>query len=547
MNEAQGHTSYEDLVASFDWRQPLAALGWEGQERINPAIAIVDRHAASHRVALYWHGRDGATRTVTFRELSRLSNRFAGLLQGLGIRPGDRVLGVLPRVPETIAMMLGTMKAGAVYVPVFTGFGADAIRFRVAHSGARVVLLHHEFRDRLSLEGSGAEAVVTIGGPDGLGIERGDISFWQAMAGQSDRFEPVLRRRDEPALILYTSGSTGQPKGVQIANNFLVSIWPFMRHGIDLRADSLFWPTGDPGWGYGFICYMEALAMGVPVLSVAHNPSPAFALDLLEREGITALATVPTLLRAIMALGEEEVRRRRVALQSLASCGEPLNAEVVSFFDRVWGVKPRDFYGSSEQGVPAGNPAAVAMPVKPGSMGRPSPGQTLAIVDDEGRELPAGDIGHIGLAPSAEGYYALGYWQNPEAEKGFRRGGWICAGDLGRVDEDGYFWFEGRSDDVIKSAGYRIGPFEVESAILGHPDVAEAAVVGKPDPQRGQIVKAFVVLKPGRSTRPGLDEEIVEQVKSSLGRPQAPREVEFVAELPTTISGKIQRYLLRQR
>lgn len=547
MNQTQDRSSYEDLVAGFDWRQALQALGWEGQERVNPASAIVDRHAASDRVALYWHGRDGATRNLTFRELSRLSSRFAGLLQGLGIRPGDRVLGVLPRVPETIAMMLGTMKAGAVYVPVFTGFGADAIGFRVAHSGARVVLLHHEFRDRFSAKESGVEAVVTLGGPDGQGLAPGDVSFHAAMAAQSDRFEPVLRRRDEAALILYTSGSTGQPKGVQIANNFLVSIWPFMRHGVDLRADSLFWPTGDPGWGYGFICYMEALAMGLPVVSVEHNPTAAFALDFLEREGITALATVPTLLRAIMALGKEEVRRRQVALQAVASCGEPLNAEVVTFFDRVWGVEPKDFYGSSEQGIPAGNPGAVAMPVKPGSMGRPTPGHVLAIIDDEGRELPPGEIGHIGLAPSAEGYYALGYWRNPEAEKGFRRGGWICAGDLGRVDDEGYFWFEGRSDDVIKSAGYRIGPFEVESAILGHPDVAEAAVVGKPDPQRGQIVKAYVVLKPGRQARPGLEEEIVEQVKTSLGRPQAPREVEFVAELPTTVSGKIQRYLLRQR
>lgn len=539
--------NYEDLIAGFDWREALQAMGWEGQERVNPATAIVDRHAASHRVALYWFGKDGSRRTVTFRELSRLSSRFAGLLQSIGIRPGDRVLGVLPRVPETIAMMLGTMKAGAVYVPVFTGFGTDAVRFRIRHSGARAVLLHHAFRDQLSLEGSGAEAVITLGGPEGLGIEPGDISFWQAMKGQSDRFEPVLRRRDDPAVILYTSGSTGQPKGVQIANNFLVSIWPFMRYGAGLRDDSLFWPTGDPGWGYGFICYMDAMAMGVPVFSVEQNPTPAFALDFLEREGITALATVPTLLRGIMALGEEEVGRRQVALRSLASCGEPLNAEVVSFFDRVWGVEPKDHYGSSEQGIPAGNPGTVPMPVKPGSMGRPTPGQRMAIIDDEGKELPVGAVGHIGLAPSEEGYYALGYWQNPEAEKGFRRGGWICAGDLGRVDEQGYFWFEGRADDVIKSAGYRIGPFEVESAILGHPEVAEAAVVGKPDPQRGQIVKAFVVLKPGRSPRPGLEEEIVAQVKASLGRPQAPREIEFVADLPTTISGKIQRFLLRQR
>ena len=538
--------SYEELCRDFEWADVLRDLGWTGDADVNPATTIVDRHAEGDKVALHWFGKDGTRADVTYRELSRQSARFANLLVSLGVRPGDRVLGVLPRVPETLAVMLGVMKAGAIYVPVFTGFAADAIQYRATHSEARVVVLHHEFRGRAPARIEGADAIVTIDGPSCTGIVPGDIGYAEAMAGQADEFAPVPRRRDDAALMLYTSGSTGQPKAVRIANNFLAAIWPYVRYGIDLRADDRFWPTGDPGWGYGFVCYMVPLAMGVAVHALEATPTPEATLDFLEAEGITNMATVPTLLRGVMALGADAVSQRRVRVRRLNCCGEPLNAEVVSFFQRTWDVTPQDQYGSSEQGMPMGNLNAADMPVKPGSMGRPMPGQTMAIVDDDGRPLPAGTIGHVGLMPSSQGYYALGYWNNPAAMRTFRRGEWIVAGDLGRMDEDGYFWFEGRADDVIKSAGYRIGPFEVESAILQHGDVAEAAVVGKPDPRRGQIVKAFVVLKPGRAVRPGLDAEIVAVVKDSLGRHQQPREIEFVDALPTTVSGKIQRFKLRQ-
>lgn len=536
--------SYEKIYRSFDWAEAIEAMGWAGHDEINTGATIVDRHAGSGRVALRWFGQDGTSAELTYGELSRSSNRFANALNSLGLGKGDRVLGVLPRVPETLIMMLGTMKLGATYVPVFTGFGEDAIRFRVQDSGAGAVLLHSRYRASAPRAIAGAKAIITVGDADDT--PGGDISFDELMGGQSDDFAPVPRRRDDAALILYTSGSTGQPKGVRIANNFLVAIWPYLRYGVDLRPDDKFWPTGDPGWGYGFVCYMVALAMGVPVHSVEATPTPESVLDFLERQGITNLATVPTLLRGVMALGAEEVGRRKVLLRHLNSCGEPLNAEVVGFFRDSWGVTPKDQYGSSEHGMPIGNLNAADMPVKPGSMGRPVPGHTMAIVDDDGNELPAGTIGHIGLKPAAEGYYALGYWNNPEAERALRRGDWLTAGDLGRVDEDGYFWFEGRTDDVIKSAGYRIGPFEVESAILQHPAVVEAAVVGKPDARRGQIVKAFVVLKPGETPRAGLEDEIVALVKRSVGRHQYPREIEFIDNLPTTVSGKIQRFKLRR-
>ena len=247
-----------------------------------------------------------------------------------------------------------------------------------------------------------------------------------------------------------------------------------------------------------------------------------------------------------MALGETAVRQRPARVRRASSCGEPLNAEVVNFFRSVWDVTVMDHYGSSEYGLVVGNLAAVDMVVKPGSMGVPLPGARVGIVDDEGAEVPTGTVGQIALAPSDTGYYSLGYWQDAERTRELTRHGWMTIGDLGRRDADGYLWFEGRADDVIKSAGYRIGPFEVESAILEHPAVAEAAVVGKPDALRGHIVKAFVVLRPGVTEPSSLADEIVALVKTRVGRHQYPREIEVVPQLPKTETGKIQRFLLRK-
>jgi acetyl-CoA synthetase len=532
--------THAQACQAFRWADSLAALGWSAEGPVNLAETIVDRHAGRGRPALRWFGRDGSAVTLTYDELSARSSQFANLLRSLGVEPGDRVAGFLPRIPETLVTMLGTWKAGAIYVPIFTGFGPDGIAFRVADSGARVLCTQAAYRARVP-DMRRPLHLITVGE-----ASAGDLEFASALAAQPDRAPPVWRRRDDPAVLLYTSGSTGPPKGVKIAVNFVLAIHPYMRYAVDLQPDDVFWPTGDPGWGYGLVCYMVALAMGVPVISHEAPPAAEFVLDRLRDLGVTNLATTPTLLRGVMALGEAVVRGCPVRLRVASSCGEPLNPEVITFFQRVWGITVMDQYGSSEFGLPIGNFNALAMPVKPGSMGLPLPGCRMAVVDDEGRELAPGAVGQIGLWPSADGYYSLGYWQDEERTRGMWRGGWMTIGDLARRDEDGYFWFEGRSDDVIKSAGYRIGPFEVESAILQHPDVAEAAVVGKPDALRGQIVKAYVVLRPGIPRRPGLDAEIVELVKTRVGRHQYPREVEFVEQLPKTETGKIQRFLLRQ-
>ena len=535
---------YQDARQAFRWEASARALGWTPGEPVDLGRTIVDRHAGAARPALRWLGRHGETRTYTFDELARLTARFANVLRAQGIGPGDRVAGFMPRVPEMLIAMIGTWKAGAVYVPIFTGFGSDAIDFRVHHSGANALCTHREHRARLPATLPAATRVITVAGDDGPAT--GDVDFWRAMREQPEAAIPTTYQRKDAAVLLYTSGSTGPPKGVKIAANFLMAIHPHLVFGADLRPDDVFWPTGDPGWGYGLVCYMGALALGVPVLSHETAPTAEYCLAQLRAQQVTNLATTPTLLRGVMALGAA-ARGGPLRLRTASSCGEPLNAQVVSFFQEHWGVTVRDQYGSSELGLPIGNFGPIEMTVKPGSMGLPLPGCAMAVVDDEGREVAPDVVGHVGMKPHPEGYYSLGYWNDAERDREGYRGEWLTCGDLARRDADGYFWFEGRADDVIKSSGYRIGPFEVESAILKHEAVAEAAVVGKPDPLRGQIVKAFVVLKPGRAVRGGLETEIVHVVKTHLGWHQYPREIEFLAELPKTETGKIQRFLLRGR
>jgi acetyl-CoA synthetase len=535
--------TYGDVCRAFRWEASARALGWAAGDPVNLGHTIVDRHAGAGRPALRWLGKRGEDRTYSFDELGELTARFAAVLRARGIEPGDRVAGFMPRVPEMLVAMIGAWKAGAIYVPIFTGFGPDAVEYRVRHSGARILITHHEHRARLPEPVPEGVTVLTVGRGDG-GVP-GDVDFWRAMDDQPEGAAPVARRRDEPAVLLYTSGSTGPPKGVKIATNFLMAIHPHLVYGADLRPDDLFWPTGDPGWGYGLVCYMGALALGVPVLSLEAAPTPELCVAALRDRRVSNLATTPTLLRAVMALGAAGAGNIR--LRAASSCGEPLNAEVVRFFREHWGVTVMDQYGSSEFGLPIANLGAVDMTVKPGSMGLPLPGATVAVVDDEGREVGPDVVGHVGMAPDAEGYYSLGYWNGAERDREAYHGRWLTCGDLARRDADGYFWFEGRADDVIKSAGYRIGPFEVESAILTHEAVAEAAVVGKPDPLRGHIVKAYVVLKPGRTVQTGLADEIAEVVKTHVGRHQYPREVEFLDRLPKTETGKIQRFLLRGR
>jgi acetyl-CoA synthetase len=307
----------------------------------------------------------------------------------------------------------------------------------------------------------------------------------------------------------------------------------------------VFWPTGDPSWGYGLCCYLPALAMGATVLCVEANATPEVSRAIIGKYKVTNLATTPTVLRSLMAQGDW-VRDFGSSVRAISSCGEPLNGEVVEFFQRTWNVTPMDHFGATEFGLPIGNHNGIRMQVKPGSMGLPAPGQHMSIVGDDGEELPADMIGLIAQRSDGNNRYWLRYWDDDAATSQVFRGPWACTGDLARRDNDGHFWFEGRSDDIIKSSGYRIGPFEIESAILKHADVVEAAVIGVPDPLRGQAIKAYVVTRAGVERCKTLADEIVELVKATCGRHQYPRALEFVDALPKTQTGKIQRFVLRQ-
>jgi acetyl-CoA synthetase len=443
---------------------------------------------------------------------------------------------VLPRVPEAIVAMLGAWHAGAVHVPIFSGFGAEATARRVADAGARVVVTHASLLDRLPSTWAGEVRLLVVGG-----------GYEAALAAQPADLPPAPRRRADPAVLLFTSGSTGPPKGVTIATNFPAAVWPALHDASDLRAEDAYWPSGDPGWGYGLVAYAIALAAGVTSHMWEASPAPEATLGFLVRHRITNLATVPTLLRGLMALGEDAVRGAGVALRTIACCGEPLNGACVGFFRATWGVTPLDQFGSSEHGLPIGNRFAARDAVRPGSMGKPLPGQRIAIVDEAGVPVPPGTTGLIATLPPEDGRYALGYWNNPAAEAGLRRAGWIVTGDLGHQDADGFYWFQGRADDVIKSAGYRIGPFEVESALLTHPAVVEAAAIAWPDAARGAVVKACIVLRPGHADSAALRQELADTVRRALGAHAYPRDFAFLAELPKTNTGKIQRYLLRQQ
>ena len=536
--------SYTDVVRAFDWSIVQEALGWKPGQKVSLGTSIVDRHAASERVALICVGPDGIERRLTYRELSEASNRFANLLRRLGVEPGDRVAGLMPRGPEVIIAIIGTLKLGAIYVPIFTGFGPDSIRFRLDHCQVKVLVTHQDVRKQLS---PGLSLQIICVSLPGVELPAQYIDFGAHMQEQAAEFPCVLRAPDDTAAIIYTSGSTGQPKGGSIAVNFLAAIWPYAHYGLDLRRDDIFWPTGDPGWGYGFVCYLSALAAGATVVSVQQNPTAELCLSILQRYRVTNLATTPTLLRSLLVLDEEVLRTADIRLHALSSCGEPLNAKVVESFKQLWSVTPMDQFGATEYAIPIGNFNAISMTVKAGSMGRPFPGFRMAIVDEDGNEQPAGVVGFIGKKFDPNYLYWTSYWGDPAATRDLVRRGWIVTGDLGRHDEDGYFWFEGRDGDMIKSAGYRIGPFEVESALLKHPAVAEAAVVGKPDELRGEIVKAFVVLRPGNIGNEQLSQELTMFAKGVIGGHQAPRAIEFVDALPKTETGKIQRFALRER
>ncbi len=510
---------------------------------INAAIECCDRWSEDGRVALHWIGRDFAQETVTFAELRDRSARFAGLLRARGIGPGDVVGGLLPRIPELLVVVLGTWRAGAMYQPLFTAFGPAAIASRVTSAGgSQAKLIVTDAANRPKLDGLENCPPVMV-------VDRGRTDpgeFAAALAAQSPDFAPAMLRGNDPFMILFTSGTTGSPKGVRWPLNLLLPLAVYMRDAIDLRPEDRFWNVADPGWAYGTAyAVVGPLLLGHATTFFEGGFTVDAALRVIAGQRITNLAAAPTVYRLMMAAGDAAMAPVAGRLRVASSAGEPLNPEVVRWAERVLHVPLNDHYGQTETLMTVNNHHALRHEVKLGAAGLPMPGFSLAILDEQLRPVPPDTPGVLAVhRKNSPLFFFDGYWH---AETPAFQGDWYLTGDTMQQDADGHFFFVGRNDDIITSAGYRIGPFDVESVIIEHPAVAEVAVVGKPDPERTEIVKAFVVLRPGVDPSDALKTELQQHVRTRLSLHAYPREIAFVAELPKTPSGKVQRFLLRRQ
>jgi acetyl-CoA synthetase len=550
-------TDYAADRAAFSWdaaRRELA--GPPGGGGLNLAHEAVERHGDARgreRVALRVIGRAGERSEISFGELAERSNRFANALRELGVGAGERVFVLLDRVPELYVAALGAWKNRAVFAPLYAAFGPEPLRQRLALGGARLLVTSARLYARrvASLRASLPEladvVVVGAGGEPPPGTK----DYAALLGAANARFEIPPTSPEDPAILLFTSGTTGTPKGVVHVHDSVVTHYATGKYVLDLQADDVYWCTADPGWvtgtSYGIVA---PLVHGVPSIVYAGDFDAEAWYRLIERERVTVWYTTPTALRLLMRAGTELAHRFDLAsLRLVASVGEALNPEVVHWGEAAFGRPVLDNWWQTETGgiMIANFPA---MPVKPGSMGRPVPGIEAAVVhrrDDGGVDLvPDGETGEIALAAGWPSMFR-GYLGMEERYRACFADGWYLSGDLARRDADGYYWFVGRSDDVIKSMGHLIGPFEVESVLLEHPAVAEAAVVGKPDPIAGELVHAFVTLRPGRAASEELASELLAHARSRLGTAVAPKEIAFAAELPRTRSGKLMRRLLRAR
>ncbi len=528
-----------------DYAAARREFRWKAPAQFNFAVDVVDAWAARDPdlVAMRWVG-DSGERALTFRWFATRSDRLANALDALGLTPGERVLVMLPRVPDWWTSMLALEKARLVSMPATALLTPKDIAYRVETSGAGAVITDAAGAEKVDASGGSLRAKIVAGG-----TRPGWHALENLMEGAPATRTTLPSPAGEPSLLYFTSGTTGHPKMVVHSHaSYGLGHEVTGRFWIDLRPGDLHWNISDTGWAKAaWSSFFGPWTCGATLL-VQHSTAKFAApeiLDLLRTYPVTTLCGPPTVYR--MLVQEDLASFSCLTLRHCVAAGEPLNPEVIETWREATGLTIRDGYGQTETVVLCGNFPGV--PVRPGSMGKPTPGFDLAVIDDAGERLPPGKEGDLAVRVKPErplGLF-LEYWKNPEAMSASFRHGWYLTGDRGLWDEDGYFWFVGRADDVIISAGYRIGPFEVESALIVHPAVAEAAAVASPDPVRGAIVKAFVVLAPGHTGSDALGKELQDHVKKVTAPYKYPREIEFVPDLPKTISGKIRRLELRER
>ncbi|MCA8276058.1 acyl-CoA synthetase [Burkholderia sp. AU30280] len=540
---AQAVPAYADAVARFSIETAAQQLHGDLARGLNACVECCDRHASANAIALDWIDAGGQHHSYTFAQMKALSARVANLLVAQGVKPGDVVAGLLPRTPELVATILGTWRAGAVYQPLFTAFGPKAIEHRLRMSDARLIVTNVANRAKLD-EIAGCPPVATVREPGETLPER-DIDFRAALDAQPDTFEPVLRTGTDLFMMMSTSGTTGLPKGVPVPLRALLAFGAYMREAVDLRAGDRFWNIADPGWAYGlYYAITGPLLLGHATTLYEGSFTVDSTYDVIERLGITSLAGSPTAFRMLMAAGTEAAARLKGKLRVVSSAGEPLNPEVVRWFDAALGAPIYDHYGQTELGMVVNNHHGLAHAVHAGSAGLAMPGYRVAVLDEASRELGPGEPGNLAIDIARSPLlWFHGYWQQDTPAIA---GGYYRTGDNVELEPDGTVSFIGRADDVITSSGYRIGPFDVESALIEHPAVSEAAVIGVPDAERTEIVKAFVVLSKGQDGTPALAEELSLHVKRRLSAHAYPRAIDFVDALPKTPSGKIQRFVLRK-
>ncbi len=511
--------SYEQACAEHEWNVP---------ERYNIAADVCDRHPAE-KPAMIHEDPDGNVRHVSWGEMQALSNRFASVLAAHGVVQGDRIAMVLPPTPETAAAFFGTWKVGGILLSMSVLYGDEGIRHRLTDSQAKVVVTDAANADRIDREL----------------VEHVLVLDEALLAGGSPEFTCVDTSAEDPAQLYYTSGTTGLAKGILHAHRYILGHEEFI-YCHDVRDGERFHGMGEWAWAAGICPLIGPWRHGALqcVLQREGGFDPGRQLDFLSRHEVTNVFATPTAIRSMMGISDAGSRYPQ-QFRIVCSAGEPLNPEAIRWFRDQYGVTVFDFYGLSESYPLCGN--FPFMEVREGSMGRPMPGWEVAILDEDERPVAQGERGEICLRARSNPHYPLGYWNRPEDSEEVFGGEWFHTKDAARQDEDGYVWYEGRADDVIISAGYRIGPFEVESACLEHPAVAEAAAVAAPDERRGNVVKAFVILTEGHEPSDELAEEIKAFVRDHLSAYAYPRQIEFVPDLPKTLTGKIRRIELRQR
>ncbi|MEQ1275648.1 AMP-binding protein [Acinetobacter soli] len=536
---------YQKTIENFNLETVAKQYLSGSMQAVNACYECCDRHADSDAIALYWYAKDGRKEQYSFRELKKYSTQFASFLKSQGVGKGDRVSGLLPRTPELIITILATWRIGAVYQPLFTAFGPKAIEHRIQLAQSKLVVTDRANREKLS-EISNCPSIVTVQAELHTQNYPQDFDFWRELNRQTETVELEMLSINDPFLLMFTSGTTGPAKPLKVPLKALIAFGDYMKNAIGLSQDDIFWNIADPSWAYGlYYAITGPLLLGYSTLFYEGGFNAESVCDVINEYGITNLAGAPTAYRMMMAADPSQMAQLRGKLRVVSSAGEPLNPEVIRWFKEVLDVPIYDHYGQTEVGMVVCNHHALAHPVRSGSAGFASPGYRIAIIDEQGNELATDVPGilAIDIAQSPMMWFS-GYEESrksPFVEQ------YYLTGDTAEIHADGSMSFVGRSDDVITTSGYRVGPFDVESALLEHDAVIEAAVIGVPDLERTEIIKAFVILAHHHTASAELQQELSLFVKKRLSAHAYPRLIEFVTELPRTPSGKIQRFLLRNQ